>query len=402
MFDETACGGIIEIMSTSSVLEKPIKCPNCGEPISLDATLGPQLAAEAEARIKKQFEAQALADRERIKQEATEKAAADVSVELTDLRAQLDESNQKVAESKEKELASLKKTRELEDREKNFELSLERRLSEEKRAVEDATAKRVAEQYEQKLSEKDHQINDARKQANEFKRKMEQGSQQAQGETVELLLEDQLRTLFLYDEIIPVPKGQNGADTIQKVRDRQGRECGIILWESKDRKAWDKKWVPKLKEDQRQAKAELAIIVSNILPPEIKSFGDIDGVYVTNFDCLFSVANVLRTMLIQDAATKRSLVGTTEKMEVTWHYLHGTAFKQRVEAILEAFSAMSTTLNKEKKAVTRIWAEREMQIKQVVDNTIGMHGDLQGLAGGSMPTIQSLELPLLEDRNQDA
>ena len=389
-------------MGTSSILERPIKCPSCGEPISLDATLGTQLAEEAEAKVAKQFEAQARADREQIEQQAIERAAAATSLELTDLRSQLAERNKKVADSEERELVLLKKTRELEEREKNIELNTERRLAEEKRAVEEETAKRVAGQYELKLSEKEKQINDARKQADEFKRKMEQGSQQTQGETVELVLEERLRTLFLYDEILPVPKGVNGADVMQKVRDGRGRECGVILWEAKQTKAWSQGWVQKLKEDQRQVKAEMAILVSKILPPEIKSFGDIDGIYVTNFECIFPVANVLRAQLIQVAATKRSSIGKSEKMEVVWHYLHGTAFKQRVEAILEAFSAMSATLNKEKKAMTRIWSEREMQIKQVVDNTIGMHGDLQGLAGGSMPTIQSLELPLLEEKNEVA
>jgi hypothetical protein len=389
-------------MSTSSILEKPIKCPNCGEPISLDATLGTQLAEEAEAKIRKHFEAQARADREKIEQQAREKAAAATSLELTDLRSQLAERNKRVADSEERELALLKKTRELEEREKNIDLNTERRLAEEKRAVEEETAKRVAGQYELKLSEKDKQINDARKQADELKRKMEQGSQQTQGETVELVLEERLRTLFLYDEILPVPKGVNGADVMQKVRDGRGRECGVILWEAKQTKAWSQGWVQKLKENQRQVKAEVAILVSKMLPPEIRSFGDIEGIYVTNFECLFPVANVLRAQLIQVAATKRSSVGKSEKMEVVWQYLHGTAFKQRVEAVLEAFSAMSATLNKEKKAMTRIWAEREMQIKQVVDNTIGMHGDLQGLAGGSMPTIQSLELPLLEENNEVA
>jgi len=384
-------------MSTSSILERAIKCPSCGEPISLDATLGTQLAEEAEAKLRKQYEEQGRADRERIEQQAQEKAAAAASLQLKDLRSQLDERNKKVADFEERELVLLQKTRGLEEREKNIDLNTERLLAEKTRAVEEQTAKRLAEQYESKLSEKDHQINEARKQAVELKRKMEQGSQQTQGETVELGLEERLRTLFLYDEILPVPKGVNGADVMQKVRDGFGRECGVILWESKQTKAWSQGWVQKLKDDQRQVKAEMAILVSKMLPLEIKSFGDIDGIYVTNVECIFPVASVLRAQLIQVAATKRSMVGKSEKMGVVWHYLHGTAFKQRVEAILEAFSAMSTTLNKEKKAMTRIWAEREMQIKQVVDNTIGMHGDLQGLAGGSLPTIQSLELPLLEE-----
>jgi hypothetical protein len=389
-------------MGTSSILDKTIKCPSCGEPISLYATLGTQLADEAEAKIRKQYETQMRAEREKIEQQAKEKATAEASLELKDLRAQLAEKAKKVADSEERELALMKKTRELEEREKNIELNTERRLAEKTRTVEEETAKRLAEQYELKLLEKDQQINEARKQAAEIKRKMEQGSQQTQGETVELVLEERLRALFLHDDILPVPKGVNGADVMQKVRDGFGRECGIILWESKQTKAWSQGWVQKLKEDQRQVKAEMAIIVSKVLPPEITSFGDIDGIYVTSFECIFPVASVLRAQLIQVAATKRSLVGKSEKMEVIWHYLHGTPFKQRVEAILEAFSAMNATLDKEKKSTTRIWAEREKQIEQVVYNTIGMYGDLQGLAGGSMPTIQSLELPLLEGNNEEA
>jgi hypothetical protein len=177
-------------MGTSSILEKPIKCPNCGEPISLDATLGTQLAEEAEAKIRKHFEEQARADREKIEQQAIERAAAATSLDLTDLRSQLAERNKKIADSEERELALLKKTRELEEREKNIDLHTERRLAEEKRAVEEETTKRVAGQYELKLSEKDKQINDARKQADELKRKMEQGSQQNRERQLSLVLKN--------------------------------------------------------------------------------------------------------------------------------------------------------------------------------------------------------------------
>jgi hypothetical protein len=161
----------------------------------------------------------------------------------------------------------------------------------------------------------------------------------------------------------PLPKDINGADALQKVRDGFGRECGVIIWGSKQTKAWSHGWVQKLKEDQRQVKAEMAIIVFKMLPPEIKTFGDIDVIYVTNFESIFGIASVLCLQLIQIAATKRSLIGKNEKMEVIWNYLHGTAFKQRVEAIIEAFSAMNTNLAKEKNAITRMWAERKKQIE---------------------------------------
>ena len=147
------------------------------------------------------------------------------------------------------------------------------------------------------------------RQIEDLKLKAEQGSQQTQGEVQELELEKELAALFPFDEILPVPKGINGADVVQKVRDGIGRECGVIIWESKQTKAWSQGWVQKLKEDQRQVKAEMAIIVSKMLPGEIKTFGDIEGIYVTNFESIFGVASVLRLQLIQITATKRSLKG---------------------------------------------------------------------------------------------
>ena len=295
-----------------------------------------------------------------------------------------------------------RKERELEDHAKEMDLEVARKIDAERKRVEDDTARRITEDHRMKDAEKDKKMSDMMQQIEDLKLKAEQGSQQTQGEVQELELEKELAALFPFDEILPVPKGINGADVLQKVRDGFGRECGVIIWESKQTKAWSQGWVQKLKEDQRQIKAEMAIIVSKMLPPEIKTFGDIEGIYVTNFESIFGVASVLRLQLIQIAATKRSLIGKNEKMEVIWNYLHGTAFKQRVEAIIEAFSAMNTNLDKEKNAITRMWAERKKQIEQVITNTSGMCGDLQGLTGGSMPTIQSLELPLLEGGIEEA
>jgi hypothetical protein len=240
-------------------------------------------------------------------------------------------------------------------------------------------------------------MNDLKRQIDEWKRKAEQGSQQTQGEVVELEIENNLRAWFPYDEIEEVKKGVKGGDVLHKVRDGYGRECGVILWESKHTKAWQAGWISKLKEDQREAKAELAVIASKVLPAEIKNFGDIEGVYITNYESIFGVATVLRTQLIRLYAARQSMIGKNEKLEVIWTYLHGTQFKQRVEAIFESFTSMKENLDKEKKAMNRLWAEREKQIEQVINNTGGMYGDLQGLLGGSMPTIRSLELPLLEE-----
>jgi hypothetical protein len=386
--------------------EETITCPKCHELIPIQATLHKQLSEslreDIESKLKGDYESKLLEDRKKLEREAVEKAQAAVMLELRDLREQKEENTKKIEAYQEQELSLRKKTRELEEREKNAALEVERRMAAESRVIEEKAVKRVSEEYRSKELEHEKQMSDLKKQIDEWKRKAEQGSQQTQGEVVELELEGSLRTLFPFDEITPVPKGVKGADAIQRVRDGLGRDCGSIIWESKQTKAWSDGWVQKLKEDQRQAKAEVAVITSRVLPQGIKNFGDIDGIYITNFESVFGAASVLRSQLIQITATKRSLVGKNEKMEVIWNYLHGTEFKQRVEAILDAFSSMKDTLDKEKKAMVKLWAEREKQIERVVHNTSGMCGDLQGYSGGSMPAIQSLELPLLEGMVEEA
>ena len=42
------------------------------------------------------------------------------------------------------------------------------------------------------------------------------------------------------------------------------------------------------------------------------------------------------------------------------------------------------------------WSKREAQILAGVDFTVGMVGDLQGIAGKAMPEVPSLDMPLLE------
>jgi hypothetical protein len=242
-----------------------------------------------------------------------EKAQAAVMLELRDLREQKEENTKKIEAYQEQELSLRKKTRELEEREKNAALEVERRMAAESRVIEEKAVKRVSEEYRSKELEHEKQMSDLKKQIDEWKRKAEQGSQQTQGEVVELELEGSLRTFFPFDEITPVPKGVKGADAIQRVRDGLGRDCGSIIWESKQTKAWSDGWVQKLKEDQRQAKAEVAVITSRVLPQSIKNFGDIDGIYITNFESVFGAASVLRSQLIQITATKRSLVGKNEK-----------------------------------------------------------------------------------------
>jgi hypothetical protein len=225
----------------------------------------------------------------------------------------------------------------------------------------------------------------------ELRRKLQQGSQQTQGEVLELELEELLRAEFPFDHIEPVPKGMNGADLVQRVHNKTGHCCGTVVWESKRTKGWSDAWIQKLKDDLRLVKGDIAVIVSEALPKDIDNFGQLKGVWVTGRSCALSLAAALRCMLIEVSTTRAAAICKNEKMEVLYSYLSGSEFKQRVEAIVESFIEMQEDLQEERRVTERRWSKREKQIQRVITNTSGMYGDLQGLIGSSLRTIAALE-----------
>lgn len=276
-----------------------------------------------------------------------------------------------------------------------MQLEIERKLDAERKAIRESAQKDIAEEHRLKEAEKEQQLTAMRKQIDDLKRKAEQGSQQTQGEVLELELETLLGARFPTDTIEPVPKGVHGGDVLQCVHDGNGTACGAIIWESKRTKAWSDGWLPKLRDDQREAKAELAAILSVALPANISTFALVDGVWVTSGACVVGLATALRTSLIEANAIKQAEHGRQGKMEVLYAYLAGPQFRQRVEAIFESFSALRNDLEQEKRAMQRIWAKREKQIDRVLTNTVGLHGDVAGIIGGTLPEIAGIELKAL-------
>ena len=196
----------------------------------------------------------------------------------------------------------------------------------------------------------------------ELKRKAEQGSQQLQGEALELELETTLRAKFPLDSIEPVGKGEFGGDIIQRVVGPSGQVCGAILWESKSTKNWSDGWLAKLRSDQRSAGAEIAVLVSRALPEDVETFWHVDGVWITEPRFAMPLVIALRQTLIEVANSRQTQDGQETKTELVYQYLTGPRFRHRVEAIVEKFSDMQADLNREKKAMTRLWAKREAQI----------------------------------------
>lgn len=316
--------------------------------------------------------------------------------ELADLQEVLKQRDEKLAEAQKAQAELIRKQRELDDAKRELDLTVEKRIQEGLATVREQAHKEAEDQLKFKVLEKEQTIASMQKQIEELKRKADQGSQQLQGEVQELELEALLSTKFPRDTIEPVPKGEYGGDVLHRVIGPLGQFCGTILWESKRTKSWSDSWLVKLREDQRAAKAEIAVIVSQTLPKGVETFELIDGVWVAHPKAAIPVAVTLRHTLIEVASARQATEGQQTKMEMVYQYLTGPRFRQRVQAIVEAFSSMQEDLDKEKKAITKQWAKREEQIDRVMQATVGMYGDLQGIAGKTLQEIEGLEMHALE------
>jgi hypothetical protein len=259
------------------------------------------------------------------------------------------------------------------------------------RAVEEATKRADAEHRRREL-QLEKQLNDAKRQAADLKRRLEQAPQPLQGEVAQLSLGDMLKHQFPTDAIEQVRRGVRGGDVLHKVYSPTGEFCGTILWESKSTKEWSNSWLTKLRTDQRREKAEIAVLTSAQLPKTVAHFGHIDGVWVTGFSLAPCVALALRMNLIQLASLREASQGNRdEQMRLLYDYLASTPFRQRIEAIVESFRTMQDDLNGERTVMERFWSKRETHLQVVVKNVAGMYGDMQAIV--SLPNIRRLELP---------
>lgn len=375
-----------------------ITCPHCKTEVRLTESLAAPLveATRAQYEAKLQAERAAIAKAEAEKARLALKADIDQKAkDLADLKGVLADRDLKLVEAQKAQTEALKKQRELDDARRELDLSVEKKVQESLAAAR-AQAKQEAEtDLKLKMSEKEQTITAMQKQIEELKRRAEQGSQQLQGEVQELELEGLLKQSFPTDVFTPVPKGEFGGDVVHAVARGEGLVCGKILWESKRTKNWSDGWLVKLRDDQRAAKADLAVIVTQALPKGVETFGHVDGVWVTSTRTFLPLAVALRHTLLELALARQAGEGQQTKMELVYHYLTGPRFRQRVTAIIEKFEEMQTDLTKERAAMTKLWAKREMQIQAVLSATAGMYGDLQGIAGQAIETIEALDVSRL-------
>ncbi|HZT68396.1 MAG TPA: DUF2130 domain-containing protein [Terriglobia bacterium] len=347
------------------------------------------------------------AERRRIAEEEAKKAQRALSTELeqkaaeiADLEHLLKERDAKLSEAQKAQVELIRKQRELEDARRELDLTVEKRVQESVESVRLKARGEAEEALKLKVAEKEQTIASMQRQIEVLKQKAEQGSQQLQGEVQELELEALLTARYPQDTILPVPKGEQGGDIIQCVNGPLGQPCGKILWEAKRTKHWSDGWLSKLREDQRVASADIAVIVSHALPKDVDTFGLIDGVWVSAVRCVIPVSVAIRQALVDIAAVRNTQVGQQTKMAMVYQYLTSQRFRHRIEAIVEKFADMQTDLERERKAMTRLWAKREEQIRGVVEATAGLYGDLQGIAGKTLREIEGLNVNMLGDGSE--
>jgi hypothetical protein len=352
---------------------------------------------------------QAIADRVRIEVEEKVRAESDVktktmlaqvqrsirqesALEMDQLKQQLAEQQQRNEDAQKRELDLARQANELRQKQQEMDLELERRLARARAEDERRIRQLVLEEQSLKLAERDKQIDDLRRVIDDLKRKSEQGSQELQGEVLELDIQAALERQFPFDGVATVPKGVSGADLIQEVKNGQGQSCGRIVWETKNTRYWQNGWLAKLKDDTRAVGGNLSIIVTVALPEGIQEFGLRDGVWVASRRAWPALAVALREQLLQVAFAHLASEGKNEKMDMLYRYLSGDQFRQKVTGIVEAFTSLQDQIQRERRAMEKIWKDREKQIERAITNTVGMYGEMSGILGGSLPEISQLTL----------
>lgn len=403
-----------------------VKCPNCGTEIDIDDILSKDIKAQVIAeehekhtkeleRVKTQAEEFANEQLKSRLELAEQKKNQELDLEREKIRAEMEGKSKKEAQRQElynKKLAddaeSAKKDNkdlreqlsELMDQlrtekksRENAELEAKKKLSEEENKIREEAKKDADEAHRLKNLEMEKKLIDTQKALSDAQRKAEQGSQQNQGEVLELDLENNLRIEFPMDEILEVKKGARGADVTQIVRNNHLEKCGVLLWESKNA-TWQPKWVAKFKKDIREAGANIGILVSKEIPNDYNEMKNLDtNVWVVKPKLALALSSAMRNQIISVWAANHNNENKDEKMEILYQFLTGPEFRHRIEAIVENYGSLQTEMEREKRAAQLRWSKQEKSIRAVIDNTIGMYGDLQGITGGAISEIKQLEAP---------
>jgi hypothetical protein len=394
-----------------------IKCPSCGHQFEATDALKDEIQkefrakasawqAQKEEEYKKkeeafnlQLDAALQAQKKTVEEQLRKNIAGDFENQLKALSESNKENEEKLKASRAKELEFMKKENEFKQKEAELEIVLQRKLQEERTSLVEQIKKQEQEknalkdnEFQLKQKEFEKQIEDQKKLIDEMKRRAEQGSMQLQGEVQELALEELLKSAFPFDTISEVGKGVKGADAIQTVRNKQGQDCGKIIYESKRTKAFSNDWIEKLKADMRSQQADVAVLVSEVLPKDMDTFGEKDGIWICRFSEVKALSALLRDGIIKIYTATRSEENKGEKMTMLYSYLTSNEFSEQWKAIREGFMSMKLSIQKERDAMEKLWKSREKQLEKVLLNAAHIKGSVEGIAGND-----SVNLSMSED-----
>jgi hypothetical protein len=357
-----------------------------------------QQRQQQEDELIKRLQAEKIKLQESMAANIRKDVAADFENQLQLLQQSQRESEEKLKEARLREFDFLKKAQELQNREQELELSLQKRLIEERTRLMEQIRREEADrnnlkdtEYQMRLKEMEKQLEDQRRLAEEMRRKAEQGSMQLQGEVQELALEEMLRATFPFDAISEVGKGVRGADCIQTVRNQFGQECGKIIYESKRTNSFSQEWIEKLKADMRSQGADVAVLVTRTMPGNMDRFGEKEGIWICSFHEVKSLTYVLRDAILKIYNSAKNQENKGDKMHLLYHYLTSGEFAEQWSAIREGFRAMKASIQKEREAMEKLWKAREKQLEKVLLNAAHIKGSIEGIAGSDSVDLQLLD-----------
>jgi hypothetical protein len=340
----------------------------------------------------------ALAAREKdsealVNSAAQSKAAELMAADRKEFEETLAGKDAQVAALRGEQLELRKEREQLKDEKAALALEVQKQVDTQLQQREATVRAQEQERTQLEKAELQKKLDDAGAQLADAMRRIEQGSQQMQGEVLEIAIEEGLRRAFPLDSIEEVKKGQRGGDVLQHVVTRTGQAAGIILWETKRAKDWSVQWIPKLKEDMRASGAAVALLVTmpGALPkdwPAGAHFALYEEVWVTQVSTSVGVAEALRAGLIDLQRQRAVSAGKGEKMEALYDYLTSPQFAHKLRAVFETFTKMKEELESEKNVTMQRWARREKQLEQGKVQLLGIGGEIQGLAQQELPMLE--------------
>ncbi|CAB4131707.1 Protein of unknown function DUF2130 [uncultured Caudovirales phage] len=386
-----------------------IKCPKCRYQFALtDAITAPVIEAARQAHTKELEEhiKQSTTMLENARAEAFSKGKADAAGKLALANEELVNQSRllaiqeaKLAVAQSAQAEALRKTRELDEAKRELELTIAKRINDSivpaQELAREAGRKEADETHTLRLREKEKVLEELQGKICELERKATHGDNRIQGEVQEIELEKRLHEAFPCDNIVPVPKGVYGGDCALHVLGVNGAVCGSILYESKDTQTFDTKWLSKLRDDQRNAGADLAVLVTRAMPKDVESFSQVEGVWVVKLSLVVALTEALRLALITVHTARKTSEGRETKAEMLYAYLTSNSYKHRLSALIESVAALQTGLTKEKAAIERQWALRSTTHDRLVSALVGMHGDVAGIAGQSVQELEAASLKAL-------